>query len=319
MGWITLAQARTGANTSASTPAAAQAIATWLAGQNACTTVSHTHPANTVYSREGISLQQELDVKVLEYRGLAKDLAEFLARYLAEDTTRQWIMFGIDQFNGIHEVEITYGDPSTSSASAVYYWIGGAGSQKSVGSISTKLGHVFYPPATGLQVATEAQRANAADGWMVRVTTTEYIAPSYTGSGSNARTINKAFIPVPPNEAWEGVTVSKSKQKTFIAYDGSTPVYQSVETVVKEYRYLTETQASAKVESECAQNSKTYDVRVQTSWSSSGGALYKNIQLRGGGNNGSTAATDKIATSRPMGHGLFVVTVNEVTYQGTTS
>lgn len=318
MGWITLAQAQTGASTTDSTNAAAKLIATWLDGQNACVNVSHTHPTNTVYSRDGITLQQEMDVQVVEYRGLAKDLADFIAQYLNENNTRQWRMYGIDTYNNIHEAEITYGQPSTSSANTVYYWIGEAGGYKYVTDIYQKLGHSFYPPTDGKAVEAEAQRSNAADGWVVRVTTTLYPVPSPYSYTSSARTINKAFIPVPPAEAWNGVTVSENKQKTFVAYDGNTPVYQNVTTVVKEYRYLTLAQASAKVTSEAANNSRTLDVRVVVSWGT-GGTTYKNITVRGGGTNGTTAATDKVATSRPQGEGLYTVSVNEITYQVTTS
>lgn len=320
IGWITLAQAQTGASTTASTNAAAKLIATWLDGQNACVTVSHTHPTETLYSREGISLKQELDVLVVEYRGLAKDLADFLAQYLNEDNTRQWLMYGIDQFNNIHEAEITYGPPSNSYATALYYWVGGAGSSKYVTDLNTKLGHYFYPPTDGKTVEAEAQRSNAADGWFVRVTTTLYLVPSPYPYTYSSRDINKAFIPVPPAEAWNGVTVSQNKQKTFLAYNNNTPVYQNVTTTVKEYRYLTLAQASSKVASESAgaSNSRTFDVRVAVSWGT-GGTSYKNITVRGGGNDGSTAATDKVVTSRPQGHGLYTVTVNEITYQGSTS
>ena len=315
MGWITLTQARNGAGVTEYSNAGAKLIAEWLEGQNACVPVSEEHPTNTVYSREGISLKQEVDVQVVEYRGLTKGLAKHLALYLKEDNTRQWLMYGIDQFNNIHEAEITYGPPNNSWANSLYYWVGGAGGYKYVNDLNNKLGHYFYPPTDGKAVEAEAQRSNAADGWIVRATTTQYIAPSYTDV---SRDINKAFIPVPPAEAWNGVTVSQNKQKTFVAYDGSTPVYQNTTTVVKEYRYLTLSQASSKVTSEAANNSRTFDVRVVVSWGT-GGTTYKNITVRGGGTNGSTAATDKVATSRPQGHGLYTVSVNEITYQVTTS
>ena len=192
MGWITLTQARNGAGVTEYSNAGAKLIAEWLEGQNACVPVSEEHPTNTVYSREGISLKQEIDVQVVEYRGLTKGLAKHLALYLKEDNTRQWLMYGIDQFNNIHEAEITYGPPHNSWANSLYYWVGGAGGYKYVNDLNNKLGHYFYPPTDGKAVEAEAQRSNAADGWIVRATTTKYIAPSYADV---SRDINKAFIP----------------------------------------------------------------------------------------------------------------------------
>ena len=318
MGWITLAEARTGANTNASTNAAAKLIATWLEGQGAGFTTSHDHPTDNIFSRDGIAFVQEMDIVVKEYRGIAKDLADFLAQYLNENNTRKWKMYGLTTTGDIHEVEATYGPPASANVATLYYWQGGAGTVKSLTNLSAKLGSSFYPPTDGTQVVANAQRANASDGWMVRVVNTSYIMPQY-GYANQARTVNKAFIPLPPNEAWNGVVVSEHKEKTFLTYDGNTPVYQNVTTVVREYRYLTLAQATAKVTSETASNSKTLDVQVQVSWSSSGGTVTKNVVVRGGGTNGKTAATDKVPTSRPQGDGLYTVSVNEITYQVSNS
>lgn len=315
MGWITLEEAQTGAGTTATTNEAAKLIATWLDGHGFGYVVSDNRPVDTVYSRDGIDLKQERRIVVKEYRGIARSLAKFLSEYLYENTTVQWTLYGITNTEDIHEVEITYGPPKSSHVDALSYYIGGSGANKWLLNIYAYLGHYYYPPDTGTLVEAAAQRVNAADGWMVRVTTTTYIAPNYA---SSSRTINKAFIPLPPTEAWNGIVVSRSKQKTFICDDRNTPVYQSIETVVREYRYLTKSQADAKVDSEAANNSKTYDVRVVVSWGTSG-TTTKNITIRGGGTNGSTPATDKVATSRPQGRGLYTVTVNEITYQGTTS
>lgn len=319
MGWITLAQARAGAGTVESTNAAAKSIATWLEGQNAGYEVSCEHPTETVYSHDGISFVQEEDIVVKEYRGLAEDLGEFLARHLAENNTRKWKMYGITTTGEIHEVEATYGPPASSYVNSLVYWLGGAGSSKSVTDLRAKLGNTtyFYPPTEGLLVVANSQRSNAADGWMLRVTYTRYILPEY-GYASNLRKVNKAFIPFPPTEAWDGVVVSEGREKTFVTYDGNTPVYQNVSTVVREYRYLTKAMATSKVASESASNSKTFDVRVTVSWGT-GGSTYKNVTVRGGGNAGTTAATDKVPTSRPQGDGLYTVSVNEVTYQVTNS
>ena len=310
MSWITLAEARTGANTSASTNAAAKLIATWLEGLKAGYEVSHDHPTETVFSRDGISLVQEMDISVKEYRGLAKDLAEFLAQYLQENNTRKWKMYGITSNGEMYESETTYGGPASSAKAYLYYWLGGAGQTKSV---STS----FYPPTDGLMVEAHAERANSADGWMVRAIATSYTVPD-PGYHSNNRTVNKAFIPCPPTEAKNGVVVSQSKQKTYVSNDGTNSVYQNVTTVVREYRCLTQAEANTKVTSEAASNSKTYDVRVLVSWGTLG-SYYKNMQVRGGGDDGQTAATDKVATSRPQGDGLYTVSVNEVTYQVTFS
>lgn len=315
MGWITLEEAQTGAGTSDTTNAAAELIATWLDGQYAGYVVSDNQHEDTVFSRDGIDLKQQRRIVVKEYRGIAKSLAKFLAQYLHKNNTVQWTLYGITDTEDIHEVEITYGPHKSSYASSLVYYIGGSGNYQSLSDINTLLGHYYYPPDNGTLVETYAQRANAANGWMVRVTTTTYIAPNYT---SASRTINKAFIPLPPTEAWNGIVVSQSKQKVFVANDGDTPVYQNTTTVVREYRYLTKSQAETKINAEAANNSRTLDVRVTVSWGT-GGSTYKNISVRGGGTNGTTAATDKVPTSRPQGRGFYTVSVNEITYQVTTS
>lgn len=315
MGWITLEQARSGAGTTESSNAAAKLIATWLRGINASYVVSHDHPTVTTYSRDGIAFQQEKDVHVREYRGLAQDLAEFLSRWLGEDTTRTWPMFGLDALGNTHEVDATYGAPSSTRAQTLYYKAGDAGSWKSVTNIATLLGSNFYPPTDGKTVEVSAQRANAADGWMARVTTTTFVAPNYASNATNVvRGINLSFIPFPTNESQNGAVVSKSQTKTFVTYDGTTPVYQTVETVTREYRNLTLAQATSKIDSETVSRSKTIDVKVVVSWGTAG-TTYKNVTVRGGGTNGTTAATDKEATSRAQGGGLYTVTVTEITYQ----
>lgn len=316
MGWITLAEARLGANTSASTNVAAKLIATWLYDRGAGFDISHTHPTETTFSRDGISVVQERDVKVIEYRALSQDLADFLAQYLNENNTQEWPLFGVTANGDSHMASAIYGPPA-SSTGAWYTYYKGAGATSTVengGSSSAGLGYNFYPPTTGTAVDAISSRSNAADGWMVRVTTTQYICPNYQG----ARATCKAFLPFPPAAIRGGVVVSDHGEKTFVAYDGNTPVYQNVNTIVREYRYLTQSQASNKVSSEKTSNSRTFDVRVAVSWGTSG-TTYKNISVRGGGNNGLTAATDKVAVSRPMGGGLYVVSVNEVTYQVTNS
>ena len=318
MGWITLSQALSGAGVGAgvSSYEAAQLVATWLQNQGAQAQISTTHPVITLYSRDGISLKQRQSVRVVEYRGLAQDLANGLALYLPEDNTRQWSMYGIDQAGNIHEAEITYGPAGAYATDSLLYKIGGTGAIKAVSGIHTMLGYYFYPPTDGKKIEVDTHRSNAADGWAARVVTTDFYAPSYSADGANFREINKAFIPVPPREAWEGVIVSKDARKTFIADDFGTPVFQNITTVEKEYRYLSLAQAAEKVSSEAASNSRTIDVRVHVTW---GQNTYKNITVRGGGATGVDAATDKVATCRPQGHGLFTVTVNETTYQVTTS
>ena len=315
MGWITLAAAQEAVGTTANTNEAANLIATWLQDVCARTPISRTYPVITVYSRDGIALKQERAVTVVEYRGLDKTLAKFLAHYLEEDNTCQWTMYGIDQMGGIHEAEVTYGPPSTTYADTLFYWIGGSGTRKQVDAIHSKLGRYFYPPTSGTSVHADAQRANASDGWMVRTTSTSYAAPSYAAL---QRTINMAFIPFPPNEAWVGVVVSESGQKTMIADGVHAPVFQSVKTVTREYRYLSLAQASDKVTSETETNSRTFEVQVMVV-QSTGGNVYRTVTVRGGGSDGGTAATDKVATSRPQANGLYTVSVNEITYQVTTS
>lgn len=316
MGWITLAQARAGAGTTANSNAAAKLVADWLDQQGAKIVTASNTVTSKAFSGHGIDCTQTRATETAEYRALARDLAEWLARWLGEDTTVEWDMFGVDANGNVHQCICIYGPPSTSTAKLAYYK-GGTGNY-----IWTSAAHPHPSKYTGTEqigtpgrlVTAAAERANPADGWRVVVNSSVYMCPDY----SNVRTENKAFIPAVPNEAQNGIVTSRRKEKVCVNSEG-TAVYQNTTTVEREYRYLTETEAAAKVTSESSQASKTYDARVRTSWSTGGAETYKNVTVRGGGADGRTAATDKVAVSRPMENGYYVVTVTETTYQATTT
>ena len=316
MGWMTLAEAQAGANTTESTNAAAKTVFAWLKTRKHAVTISHVHPIETVYSRNGITCKQEYDHETVEIRGIALDLAEWLAMYLQEDTSVVWDMYGLDKDGEIHTCQCTYG-PAGPVTRTLGYRKGGNGT----GTWTTDYHN--YPvmvssttdTRAGRKVEVSNARANEADGYRVTVDTIVYFCPKYD---TYARTFNPAFIPCPPNEAKDGIVVSTNKQKVLIAYEVDKPIYQNTTSVVKEYRYLTASEAATKVNEVASNGSRVIDVRVVVSWGTSG-TTYKNIQVRGGGTNGTTAATDITATSRPMGNGYYVVSANEVTYQVTNS
>lgn len=317
MAWLSLAQAKSKANVTANSLAAAKTVITWLTENGYCFSTAHVHPINTTFSRSGISFKQELDVESFEIHGITKDLAEWLCRWRQEDTTIVWDMYGIDSKGEIYTVEATYGKPYFTTSS-VYYWIGGAGNSKSVSGANrpVAISSTADNSDAGIRVELENGRANEAGGWHVTMTRTVFFCPDYSSNSSGR--MNPAFIPVPPKEASDGIVVSTNKQKTLVAYDGGTPVYQNVTQTVREYRYLTAAAAATKVTSEAKNASRVIDVRVLVSWGT-GGSTYKNVQVRGGGSNGTTAATDVVPTSRPMGNGYYCVSANEITYQVTTS
>lgn len=308
MAWITLAEARAASGASGDTAADAKAIAGWLAENGASFETSSHKSQNLIFARDGMSFVQAVATTVVEYRGLAQDCADFLAEHLNEDDTRSWNFYGVSASGEVYCVEATYGPPASSSVNGAYYKVGETGSWK----LRSK---TVYLPTNGTSVDAQASRANDSGGYLVSATTTVYEAPDYH---SSARKVNVAFIPVPPTEASSGIVVSVGKTKTYLSSDHGTDVFQNTTTVVKEYRYLSSQEAEAKVASEQASNSRTYDVSVVVSWGSQG-TYTKNIQTRGGANAGRTAATDKTAVSRPMGDGLCCVTVTETTYQVTTS
>jgi len=316
MAWLSKADAKSGAGVTADTNAAAKSVLAWLKDRMHVVPLSHTHPIETVYSKNGISCKQEYDHETVEIRGITLDLSEWLALYLQEDTSVVWDMYGLDKDGEIHTCQCTYG-PAASGTLKMGYKKGGNGT----GTWTSD--SVTYPTAisgvnatgAGRKVEVGNARANEADGYRVTVDTIIYFCPQYN---TYARDMNPAFIPCPPNEAKNGMVVSTNKQKVLVAYDRNTPVYQNTTSVVREYRYMTASEAAAKVDAVASNGSRVIDVRVVVSWGT-GGTTYKNIQVRGGGTDGATAATDISATSRPMGNGYYVVSASEITYQVTTS
>ena len=333
MAWISLAEAQAGAGTTDLTNAAAKSISAWLATRGSKVETAADSKLNTVFSHDGITFKQQVDTTVVEYRGLSKDLAKFLGKYLNEDNTREWQFWGVSQAGEVYQVTAIYGPPSTSkNIDYAYYWPGESGRSdqyKRRSVTKSTIGYDFYPPTKGAKVEATANRSNEADGWIVTETKTEFPLPTVGGAESvlpyvaysystTYRDYNRAFIPIIPNEAADGIVTSTNKQKTLVAYDGGTPFYQNITAVTREYNYLTATEAAAKVNSLAANGSRVIDVRVLVSWGT-GGSTYKNVQVRGGGSNGTTAATDTTATSRPIGNGYYCVSANSVTYQVTTS
>ena len=316
MSWLTKSEAKSGAGVSADNNTTAKTVFEWLKTRRNAVTLSHVHPIETVYSKNGITCKQEYDHETVEIRGITLDLAEWLAMYLQEDTSVVWDMYGLDKDGEIHTCQCTYG-PAASGTQKLGYKKGENGTGTWTSNYET------YPTAisgvnaigAGRKVEVGNARANEADGYRVTVNTTVYFCPHYN---TYARAMNPAFIPCPPNEAKNGVVTSTSKEKVLVAYDGNTPVYQNTTSVVREYRYMTASEAATKVNAVASNGSRVIDVRVAVSWGT-GGTTYKNIQVRGGGTNGTTAATDITATSRPMGNGYYVVSASEIKYQVTNS
>ena len=305
MGWITLAEAQTGASTSASTNAAAKLIATWLDNQGAGVVISQRSPTETLFSRDGISLVQKYSQVVTEYRGLSKDLAVFLGDHLPEDSTKEWTMFGITAQGEVYVATATYG-PAATWTSTMTYWKG------ETGSSNTTASSFNYPnPDTGgIRVETDCYRANEADGWRVRVTKTAFVAPDYHAW---SRDYNKAFIPAPP--ATDGIVVSSSKVKQYLAPN----CYQNINTMVTEYRFLTAAEAATKIGNLAASGSRVYAESIPVSWSTSSGTTYMTVQIRGGTSGSTSVGTDVQATSRPDGNGYFTVTATTISYNGSSS
>ena len=316
MAWLSKEDAKSGAGVSDNNNAAAKTVFAWLKTRKNAVTLSHVHRIETVYSKNGITCKQEYDHETVEIRGITLELAEWLAFYLQEDTSVVWDMYGLDKDGEIHTCQCTYG-PAASGTRKLGYKKGGNGTNTATSNSVTYPTPISDVNATGAgrKVEVGNARANEADGYRVTVVTIVYFCPQYD---SFARDFNLAFIPCPLNEAKNGVVVSTNKQKVLVAYDGNTPVYQNTTSVEREYRYMTASEAAAKVEAVASNGSRVIDVRVTVSWGT-GGTTYKNIQVRGGGTNGTTAATDITATSRPMGNGYYVVSASEITYQVTTS
>ena len=303
--WITLAQARAGAGTTASTNAAAKLIATWLDGLDSGVPLSKSSPTDILFSRDGISLVQKYSREVTEYRALAEDLADFLKEYLPEDSTKEWTMFGITAQGEVHVATATYGPASNSTSRLSYY-------KGETGSSYTTTGSFTYPDYStgGVRVEAESYRANEADGWRVRVTKTTFFAPNYSFWN---RAYNKSFIPAPPTT--DGVVVSSSKVKQFLGPN----CYQNINTTVTEYRFLTASEAASKIAALAASGSRVYAESIPISWSSTGGTTYMTVQVRGGTSGSTSVGTDVQATSRPDGNGYFTVTATAISYNGSTS
>lgn len=304
MGWITLAEARTGAGTDASTNAAAKLVAAWLDEQESGVVLSRTSPTDTLFSRDGISLVQKYTQVVTEYRGLAQDLAVFLGEFLPEDSTKEWTMFGITAQGEVHVANATYG--AVRDTVTLRYCKGETGS-----FLFTSVQHPRPDYSTGgVKVEAESYRANEAEGWRVRVTKRTFLAPDYA---SQYRDYNKSFVPAPPTT--DGVVVSSSKVKQYLGPG----CYQNINTTVTEYRFLTAAEAATKIANLVASGSRVYAESIQISWSSSSGATYMTVQVRGGTNGSTSVGTDVQATSRPDGNGYFTVTATAISYNGSSS
>ena len=313
MSWMTKADAQTlsGISTINDNATATQFV-TWARTNGYCVRVAYSSEAARLYNDNGISLTQTISTSVYEIRGLERDFATNLAQYLTSDTTRRWTYYAVDANGDVQAVQVNEAPPAAATKT-VYYRLGGSTTWKSKSGVTVPDSEINARVAVA-----RASRVNDAGCWRVNLTYTTYQHLPYNNSAT--RVGGNWFIPIPMAEATNGLVVSQSATKTFVSYDGSTPIYQKETTVVKEYRYLTETEAASKVQSETASNSRTYDVKCQVSWSSSGGTTYKNVQVRGGGTDGRTAATDKTAVSRLVSKEMgWCVTVTETTYQGTTS
>lgn len=164
---------------------------------------------------------------------------------------------------------------------------------------------------TGSKTDYVPSRANEAEGWHVTKTVTVYSAAAATGWSTTRPTV-----------ATSGIIISEEAEKQFVANDAfGGQSFQNMSTVVKEYPFLTYTEAHNKVAAEKASGSRVYDIQVVTSWSTVGGVqATRNVTIRAGGSGAKSQGTDKVPTMRFDGPERgWVVTVTETTYWGSSS
>ena len=242
MGWTTLAEAQAGAQTTDLSTEAAELIAAWLGARHDEVIVSAEMSDELLYGQHGISLRQRVSVMRREYRGLAADLAVFLADYLPNDNTavRTWCAvwnatYANSTYSNVEFDTFTVtGGPDGSTNTVTYH---------PTGQQSPAIAVATTGLSTGFRRTATASRANDADGYTVVAETYVYYAPY--SPDINPRFCPKSY-PVKGNgdSLATGVVVSKSNNGQFVFSYSNSPLYVTEATEIVEYRNLTQTQAT---------------------------------------------------------------------------
>ncbi len=310
MGWMTQAEAQTASGlTSIADFTTASQFVTWALGNGSCVRTSDTYEIVPVFSANGIYLKQRVDTSEYEVRGLEREFANNLAKYMRYDNTHTWTYYAIDPDGNLQTAHATEAPPASGTAS-VYYKAGFGSSWQSVSGVKVPDQNVVP-----YKYRARATRANGADGWRVVISYTRYRHLPY---GSDAQRDGGVwFIPTVPNEVKTGIVVSRSSSKTHLATSiNNYSLYQLESSVATEYRFLSETEANAKA-NEVQNNSRVFIAPYQVAYSTGSGSRYIYVNVRGGGTNGLSPATDvKVATRYVGGGEGWTATVTAVTYQG---
>lgn len=241
MGWITLAEAQAGAQTTDLSTEAAELIAAWLGARHDEVMVSAEMSDELLYGQHGISLRQRVSVVRREYRGLAADLAVFLADYLPKDNTavRTWCAvwnatYANSTYSNIEfDTCAVTGGPDGGANTVTYH---------PTGKQSPAIAVATTGLSTGLRRTATASRANDADGYVVVTETYVYDAPY--SPDAYPRFCPKSYpVKGSGDSLATGVVVSKSNNRQFVFSYSNSPLYVTEATEVVEYRNLTQTQA----------------------------------------------------------------------------
>lgn len=265
MGWITLAEANAacGAEEEGGSAAAADVLA-WLDGIGAVVRTSHESATLRLYDRK-FHLRQDVATDTREIRGLAHDLAEWLADELQVDTTVQRTYYALvsgawsnNAWTSIDAVPVTVTTgPDADTKTTVRFYPAGSG-----GGVA----RTMYLPTEGRTVVANARRANEADGWTVALTETVYGVPYSPDAKS-------VFAPGVVDTMAVGSVVSKSSSRTFVFSFNGSVLFQTETTTVTEFAFLSADEAAAKV------SENTSDAQyISVSKSSSGMTVYREVK-----------------------------------------
>lgn len=274
---------------------AASGVYSWLDGIGAVVKTDHAKTTGKFYSRK-FSLVQDVTTDTREIRGLAQDLAEFLADGLVSDNTRDdvYLAFAEAEKSGsnyklvrLDRVDVVVG-PRSASTTRVKIYVGGS-------SYSSE--RAVYMPTEGRVATATARRANEAGGWAVTYVVTTYGVP-YTADARNVFT--------PETDAFDGIVgstldvVGKSSSRTFVFTFANATLYQTEDTTVYEAKGLTRSAAEAMVAA------NTADASYATV-SKASGSIKVYRQVRSG--------TGKTASARFVDDDNgWTVTVNQTDY-----
>lgn len=264
MAWIALAEANAACGAEEGENAAAADVLAWLDGIGAVVRTSHESATLRLYDRT-FHLRQDVSTDAREIRGLAHDLAEWLADGLQSDTTVQRTYYALvsgsfsnNAWTSVDAVPViaTTG-PDADEKKVVHYHPAGIGN-----GFARKMSL----PTEGRTVAANARRTNEADGWTVALTETVYGVP-YTPDEKNV------FVTEVVDPMAVGSVVSKASSRTFVFSFSGAVLFQTETTTVTEFAFLSKAEADEKV---AANTSDAQYVRV--SKSSSGVTVYREVK-----------------------------------------